>query len=88
MHDTRYLSDTAARIDYLMDGMDDDERRDLVRLGLLMHVIYGETMSPPARRMFDEVLQGIGPDFLLAFRALRTTASSITRKRKNWRTRS
>lgn len=85
MRDSRSLSDTEKKIDYLMAAMDETELRELAKLGLMLHVIHSESMSNAARHTFDDVLRAIGPDFLLMFRALRQTARHIVDKRTNWR---
>lgn len=87
MRNTRHLTDTERRVDYVMDGLDDATVRELARLAVLLHVIHQDDMSPAARATFDEVLSTIGPDFLLTFRALRERARQVVRTRRNWRSR-
>jgi hypothetical protein len=87
VRDTSHLSDTEKKIDYLMEVMDENDTREMARLGMLLHVVYGDTMSSSARHTFDDVLRGIGPDFLLTFRALRALARHTINKRPNWRRR-
>lgn len=87
MRDTEHLTDAEKKIDHLMAGMNDQQLYDLAKLGLLLHVIHADHMSPAARDTFDNVLRDIGPDFLLTFRALRQAARHIIRNRRNWRSR-
>jgi hypothetical protein len=87
MRDSRPLAEAEARMDYLLAAADGDELRELAKLGLLLVVIHGDTMSSAARHTFDDVLRGIGPDYLLTFRALRQVARAIKAKRPNWRSR-
>lgn len=88
MRDSHHLSDIEKQIAYIMRTVSDDEARELARLAVMLHVMYGDTMTTQARRTFDDLLRGIGPDFLLTFRALRMRAREIVRSRRNWRQRS
>lgn len=87
MHDATGLTELQNRLDYILDDVELNDQRELARLGLLLHVTYTDAMSPAARATFEEVLRGIGPDFLLAFRGLKETARRIIRHRRNWRSR-
>lgn len=85
--DTQPLAELEARLDYVVAGMTETELANLARLGLLVAVVFDDNLTSAGRATFSEVLKGIGPDFLLAFRALRQQAKTIIRHRKNWRTR-
>lgn len=87
MRNTTHLRDMEVRIGYLVTVMTEAERDEMAKLGLLLHVIYNDTMTTTARHKFNDLLRGIGPDFLLVFRALRQVARGIVIKRKNWRSR-
>lgn len=87
MRDTSALSDAERRVAYVLHEADDATVRELARLAVLLHVVHQDNMSPAARASFDEVLRGIGPDFLLTFRALREKARQVIRTRRNWRSR-
>lgn len=87
MRDSRHLSDLEKQVAYIVRDLDPAEVAEMARLGVMLTIVHDDSLSGDARATFATVCEGIAPDFLLTFRALRGAARHIIRKKRNWRSR-
>lgn len=79
MKDTTGMRELEIAARHYINKATDEQVKELAVLAMTMHLAYRRNMSPTARDALHEVLRHMGPEYLIALRAMNLLAQPLIR---------